>query len=169
MYTFLIILLLLLPIPLYWAFKAMFKKEKDQKSSSAFKAALLHILKKHGLSISGVSVFSNKIIGLDHRNNKLIWIDYRNNDILEHCVLFRNIRFCTILKETDLLTGCTRKVVIRISFHNGDDPAYFTFYDESIDPVHELPARVRKANHWKNKIQLHLNSIKAGPVLEYVL
>jgi hypothetical protein len=168
MHTLLIILLLLLPIVLYWVFKLLFKTEQHRKNTFAVKAALHKMIKSHGLSIPDIFILGNKLIGLDRKTNKIICIDQENNSLQKKLFLLKEIQFCRIVKEVDSLTGCTRKVDLEITFHTGEEPAYFTFYEEATDPVYELPSRIRKANYWKSKIQVQLNGIKP-PMLEYVL
>ena len=165
MYIFLIAVLLLLPVSLYWIYKSTFKTKNPFSS----KASLYYMLKKNGLSISDIAVLSNMTIGIDHKINKIIWLAHGNHAIRENSLSVREIQLCKIIKETDPLTGCTTKVVMEITFHTGKEPVYISFFDESIDPVYKLPSRIRKAGYWKSKIQLQLNSIKAGLMLEYVL
>ena len=168
MYTFLIVLMLLLPIPLYLGFKALFASKHDRRNALALKVALDRVIRRNRLLISEIDTFKNKAIALDRRNNKLILVEHRNNVTWEKCLSLGELGSFTIIKEMDQLTGCTQKVVIELNFNSNEELVYFTFYDESNDNIHELPSLVRKATDWKDKIYQHLNSLTPGHRLEYV-
>ncbi len=167
MYTFLIVLMLLLPIPLYFGFKALFENKHNRRNALALKVALDRVIRRNKLSISEIDTFRNRIIALDRKNNKLILAEHRNSVTWEKCLFLGELGSFTIIKEMDQLTGCIQKIVIEFNFNN--DLVHFTFYDSSNDHIRELPTRVRKATYWKNKIQHQLNNVKASHRLEYVL
>lgn len=169
MYTFLIVLFVLLSFLLHLGFKALFENKHDRRNALALKVALDRVIRRNRLLISEIDAFRNKIIALDRKNNKLILVEHRNNVTWEKCLSLGELGSFTILKEMDQLTGCTQKVFIELNFNSNEELVHFIFYDESNDHIHELPTRVRKANYWKSKIQHHLNSVKAGHRLEYTL
>lgn len=162
-------LLLLLSFLLYLGFKAMFENKHDRRNARELKVALNRVIRRNRLVISEIDAFTNKVIAIDRKNDKLVLVEHRNNVIWEKCFSLGELKSCNISKETDHLTGCTQKVVMEFNFINSRELAYFTFYDKSNASVHELPSRIRKANYWKNKIQHHLNSVRAGNRLEYTL
>ena len=169
MYTFLIVMLLLLSFLLYLGFKAVFENKLDRRNSLAIKVALDRVLKRNRLSISEIDTLGNKVIALDRKHNKIILVEHRNNVTWEKCLSLGELESCNINKEMDQITGCAQKVVMELNFNSSEDLVYFTFYDKSNDSIHELPSRIRKANYWKNKIQHHSNSVKEDYELEYVL
>ena len=169
MYTFLIVMLLLLSFLLYLGFKALFENKHDRRNALAIKVALERVIRRKRLLISEIDTLGNKVIALDRKNNQIILVEHRNNVTWEKCLSLGELESCNINKEMDQLTGCAQKVVMELNFNSNEELIYFTFYDKSNDSIHELPSRLRKENYWKNKIQHHLNSVKAGYRLEYVL
>lgn len=168
MYTFLIVLMILLPIILYLGLKNLFENKQNRKNSLAIKSALDRLISRNRLTISEIDTFRNKIIALDRKNNKLILVEHRNNVTWEKCLSLGELAFFPITKKVDQLTGCIQEIVIEFNFNSNEEIIDFTFYDASSDNTNELPARVRKATYWKNKIRHHLNSVKAKHTLEYV-
>lgn len=162
-------MLLLLSVLLYLGFRALFENKHDRRNALALKVALDRVIRRNRLLISEIDTFGNKVIALDRNNNKIILVEHRNNVTWEKCLSLGKLKSCNISKETDHLTGCTQKVVMEFNFINSGELVYFTFYDKSNASVHELPSRIRKANYWKNKIQHHLNSVRAGNRLHYTL
>jgi hypothetical protein len=168
MYTFLIVLILLLPIPLYIGFKAFFDSRHNRRNALILKRALDRVIKRNRLSISEIDSFGNKAIALDLKKNKLILVEHRNNVTWETCLSLGELSSFEILKKMDQLTGCTQKIVIEFNFNSKEDLVHFTFYDASNDNIHELPSRVKKATCWKKMIQHQLNGVKASRRPEYV-
>jgi len=168
MYTFLIVLLVLLSFLLHLGFKALFENKHDRRNALALRVALDRVISRNRLLISEIDAYKNRVIALDRKNNKIILVQHKNNVTWEKCFSLREIEACNISRETDHLTGRTQKVVIEFNFSNNGELVYFTFYDESHDNKHELPSRIKKATYWKSKIQHHLNSVKPGHKLEYV-
>ena len=169
MYTFLIVILILLSFLLYLGFRALFENKHDRKNAFAVKFALDGLIRRNRLSISEIDTLGNKVIALDRKNNKLILVEHRNNVTWEKCLSLGQLESCKIKKEMDPLTGCAQIVIMELNFNSIEEPIYFTFYDKSSDRIHELRPRIRKANYWKNKIQHHMNRVKSGHRLEYVL
>jgi len=160
MYTFLIVLLLLLSFLIYLGFKAVFENKHDRRNALALKVALNRVIRRNRLLISEIDTFGNKVIALDGKNNKIILVEHRNNVTWEKCLSLGELESCNISKEMDQLTGCSQKVVIELNFSSNRELVHFIFYDESNDNISELPSRMRKANYWKSKIQHHLNIVK---------
>jgi len=169
MYTFLIVLLILLCLLIHLGFKALFENKHDRRNALTLKVALDRVIRRNRLLISEIDAYKNRVIALDRKNNKITLVQHRNNVTWEKCFSLRELESCNIIRETDHLTCCTQKVVMEFNFSKNGEPVYFIFYEKSDDSVHELPSRIRKASYWKNKIQHPLNSVKAGYRLEYVL
>jgi len=88
MYTFLIVLLLVLPWPLYWWFMSIFKSTKKNRINIVINNALARIVRKNRLTINEMDLFDNKVIGLDQNKYKLILIEYGNiiEKLMTNCV-----------------------------------------------------------------------------------
>jgi len=169
MYTFLIVILILLSFLLYLGFRALFENKPDRSNAYAIKFALNRVIKRNRLSISEIDILGNNAIALDRRNNKIILVQHRNNVTWEKCLSLAKLESCKISHEMDPITGGTQEVVMDLNLSGNGELVYFTFYDKSRDSLHELPRRIRKANYWKNKIQHHMSRVKSGHRLEYEL
>lgn len=168
MYTFLIVMLIILSLLLYLGFRALFENKHNPRNAFTIKVALDRVIRRNRLSISEIDPLGNKVIALDRKNNKIIRIEHRNNVTWEKCLSPGEVKSCKINKEMDPITGCTQKVVMELNFNSNEELVYFTFYDKSSDSIHELPPRIRKANNWKNKIWHRMISVKTCQRFEYV-
>lgn len=138
MYIFLMILLLLMPIPIYLGFRSLFGDKHRQKVYLTLKEAFKRLIKRHRLSITEVNIFGNSLIAMDRKMNKLVLVVYKNGITWEKCINLHEMIFCKIVKTANKAAGCIQKVNLELSFHK-DGIITFAFFDEEVDDLRDLP------------------------------
>jgi hypothetical protein len=159
----LLALLLLIPIPIYVAFKSLSKDRRNKKKILAIKDAYKRVTNRHLLSISEVNKFGNRLIAIDRNSGKLVLIVYKNGITWEKCLNLDEMVFCQIAKGTSEETGCIQRVNLELTFRR-DGFVNFLFFDEEVDDFRDLPARIKKAQYWKKKIQYQLSRLQVSNI-----
>lgn len=169
MYIFLIIVILLLPLPLYVLYKNIFSKSKEIKKAFELRRTFHQLLKKHKLSIDEVEIFDSKLIALDKKRGQLILIEYVGSSIRPICISLSDLESHGVVKGIDKIGGHISEVVLEFRFRHRK-PVDFTFYDSSKDNVSAFSFLREKAKYWDAKIHFHANAYyDSGHPLEYVL
>ncbi|MES1217210.1 MAG: hypothetical protein ABUT20_16975 [Bacteroidota bacterium] len=169
MYIFLIILLLILPWPLYWWYMSIFRSTRKNRINLVITKTLDRVVRKNRLSVNEMDLFDNKIIGLDQRKYKLILIEYENMTTRADCISLNQVTSCNLYKEMNESTGRVEKVRVSMTIMGGSDPVNFIFYDATKQNVYELPFLSGKAKYWKSRIQLYIHNTRPEPEPEYTL
>ncbi|WP_217603405.1 hypothetical protein [Chitinophaga sp. GbtcB8] len=158
MYIFLIILVLLMPIPIYLGFRSLFADRHHQKVYQHVKDAFQSLIKRQGLSIAEVNMLGNRLIAMDRNMNKLIFVVYKNGITRENCLNPNEIISCKIEKKSSDVSGYIRKVNLELTFRR-NGVITFSFFDEEVDDLCDLPSRIKKAQYWKRQIQYQISSV----------
>jgi hypothetical protein len=168
MNTFLIILMLFLPIPMYILYKKKFENTMERNKAFELKRAFNYLLRKYKLSIDEVDIFNNKIIGLDRKKSKSIWIEHVDTALRQHCVSLNELESHKVTKVVNRIEGCFSKIVMEF-FSRDQKPATFTFYDRSRDDLSTFSYLLAKAKYRDTKIHFHVNAYNSRHAFEYVL
>jgi hypothetical protein len=166
MYTFLIILMLLFPMPLYILYRRQF--EKKGSKAAELKKAITQLSKKHNLSIDEVEIFNGKVIGLDKKDGKILLVEYVNSSLRKICISLKELESHRITKALDKIEGCISKVAMEFNLR-GRKPVYFNFYDNAKDHTSAFSFLRDKAKYWDAKIHFHANEYGSIDKLEYVV
>jgi hypothetical protein len=67
--------------------------------------------------------------------------------------------FSRIAKTTHKVSGNIKKVNLVLIFRKGGIIT-FPFFDEKMDVIPDLPARIKRAQYWKEKIQYQINTVQ---------
>lgn len=160
MYIILLALLLMMPIPLYFGFKSLFKDRHDQKDFLAIKDAYKRVKKRYRLSIAEVHRFGNRLIAIDRNSGKLVLIVYKNGITWEKCLNLEEIIFCRIVKDSNKVSGSIQKVSLELTLAKNQGVINFSFFDERTDDMRDLPNNLKRSKYWKKKIQYHLSALQ---------
>lgn len=147
-----LMLVLLIPIPLYIAFQSFFIKERNKEGIGAVEGAYKRVIKRYGLRISEVSKFINRLIAIDRKIGKLVLIVYKDGITWEKCVGLQEIGGCQIARSTDHASGFVHQVNMELVLHYTREIISFPFFDEKIDDVRDLDRRTRQAHYWQKKV-----------------
>jgi hypothetical protein len=160
MYIILVALLLMMPIPLYFGFKSLFKVRDNQKAFLAIKDAYKRVKKRYRLSISEAHRFGNRLIAIDRNSGRLVLIVYKNGITWEKCLNLDEIIFCRIVKDSNNRSGSIQMVRLELTLANNQGSINFSFFDEQTDDFRDLPNNLKRAKYWKKKIQYHLSALQ---------
>jgi hypothetical protein len=156
MYLTLIILVLLLPIPLYALFKSWYNKEKNRHGNMAVQRSFKEIIKHYRLTISEVNKFVNRLIAIDRTTGRVVIVVYKGGTIRRKCIGLEEIRACEIINVSNPDSGYIGRVTMEISLYNNPGSINFDFFDENIEDVRDLNRRIKQAGYWQKKIQYYL-------------
>jgi hypothetical protein len=157
MYTFLIILVVLLPFPLYVLYKKTIGKTNDAKKAIELKTAFDQLTRKNKLSVDEVELFNNKVIGIDKKNNKFVWIEFAGSSLWKRCISLNDLESHKIRNIVDKMDDCIFGIVMELKFKT-QKPVSFTFYDNATDNISAFPFLREKAKYWNARIYFHANA-----------
>jgi hypothetical protein len=140
-------------MPIYFGLRSLFAHKHPVKVYKIVKNALTRLIKKHKLSIAEISLFGNRLIAMDRKMNRLILIHYKHGIVWEKCLNLHEMVFCRIAKIAHKLSGDIQKVNLELTLRNGGIIT-FSFFDEKIDVIRDLPARTKRAQYWKGKFNV---------------
>lgn len=153
---FLLIALLLLPIPLYALFRMSYIHEKNRHGKLAVQRDFKKLIDHRKLTISEVTKFLDRIIAFDQTTGRLIFVSSAKNDVWKKCIGFEEIRDCEIVTTTDPLNGYIQKVSIDLTLNSNEEKVSFPFFDHATEDVRDLTRRSKQARYWHNKIHYYL-------------
>ena len=156
MYIILIILVLLVPIPLYVFIQSLYGKEKNKHGNTAVQRCFKEVIKRQNLTISEVNKFVNRLIAIDRLTGRLVIVVHRDGVTWQKCIGFEEIRGCEIISVTDPETNYIQKVTMELSLCNSQQNISFAFFDDKIEDVRDLSRRTKQAGYWQKKIQYYL-------------
>jgi hypothetical protein len=168
MNIYLIMLILLLPLPLYVWYKKSAGKRREGKNAYDLKVAFYQLSRKHKLSIHEVEIFNNKVIGIDKNIGKLLWVEYIDNNLRQSYISLNGLESHRVRKVSDKTGSGTRKVVLEVS-HKNQKPEWLTFYDSSTDNRAALAFLREKAKYWNAKIHFFVKASNSRQMFEYVI
>ena len=96
-----------------------------------------------------------------------MFVDYADNVVNQSCIDLNNLAFCRVNEIRNETSGDTKEVFIELKKKNYNESSKLIFYNRESDNPYTKTLLVRKANDWKNKINLYTRS--ANIPLEYVL
>jgi hypothetical protein len=145
-------------IPIYLGFRSLFEYRHPKNIYKVVKDAFTRIIKKQKLSIAEINLFGNRLIAIDSKLKKLVLIQYKHGIVWENCLNLRKMAFCRIAKTTNMVSGETQKVNLELLTFGKGRTIIFPFFDEKVDVIHDLPARIKSAQYWKGKVQYEINT-----------
>lgn len=154
MYVVLVVLMLLIPIPIYFAFRSLFENKHNRKGIQAVKDAYKRVIKRYTLSISEVNKFGNRLIAIDRTMGKLVLVVYKNGITWEKCISLDEVMFCQIIKTTNKVSGCIQKVIMELTLSNNHGIINFLFFHETLDDMGDLPHRLKRSQYWKKRFNI---------------
>lgn len=155
MRALIIILAVLMPVPLYIAYRSLFRRRLGRNESVALDEAFKRVIKRNNLKPAEVVRFPNRLIAIDRDSGQLVLIVHRKGVTWEKCVSLEEISGCQVVKLVDEGNGYTRRVSLELSFGYGEKNLRFPFFDDSIDPVQDLGRRMKQSKYWQKKISFH--------------
>lgn len=167
MNVILIIIMLLMPFPLYIAFQALFINQRYQKGIRAVEEAYQRMIKSHHLTNLEVNRFINRLIAIDREKGKLILIVYKKGITWETCVLLQEISYCHTINSYDHISNYIQKVNLELVIRNNPSIVSFPFFEEELDDVRDLKHRTRKCEYWQQKILYYANIPPSGQKLDH--
>lgn len=168
MYVILIILVLLLPIPLYVAFQSLFIRQRHRKSMLAIEDAYKRVVERNNLRILELSRFINRLIAIDRSNRKLVLLVYKDGVTWEKCIALEEIISCQITKAVDN-ESYIQSVSIQLILHNNNETISFSFFDNRFDDERDLSQRTKRADYWQKKILYFINVPLTGYRLNHLV
>jgi hypothetical protein len=162
MYIILIILVLLIPIPLYVVFKSFYSKEKNRHGHAAVQRSFKEVIRRHRLTISEVNKFVNRLIAIDRNTGRLVIVVHRDGVTCQKCIGFEEITGCEITSATDPVSGYIQSVTMELSLHHHQKNVHFAFFDDKVEDVRDLGRRTKQAGYWQKKIQYYLYTSAAS-------
>ncbi len=163
-----VIFFFLMPI-LIMGFFEMVKERRKRVVKRILEKALSQLTKENKLLIVDVEFFSNKVIAIDRRNEKLVYADYRKEAIDQFCIDLNLLSFCRVNKIIDKSSNGVKKLFLEVKCKGINKILRLNFYDSSFDSIRAKASLVRKAELWKNKINLHRRPVNVNNQFEYVL
>lgn len=128
------------------------------------------LVREMKMSVEHHDTLNNRIIGLDRRNRRLLLIDHNGKEKQELSVALHQVRSCAILHQKDELNKFIISVILELRFKDENISAVrFYFYNDKHDPERDLLPLARKADKWKNLIDVHKYSGKVYMPSDYVL
>src|SRR6185295_8908543 len=162
-----VIFLFLLPI-LIMGFFEIIKDRHKRLVKRILENALNQLTTENDLLIVDVEYLNNKVIGIDRKNRKLVYADYRKGTIHKFCIHLSFLSFCRVNKVIDESSNSLKSVFIEVKCKDINKTIRLNFYDRSFDNIRSKAILLRKAEQWKNKINLHRRSLNFNKELEYV-
>ena len=154
-----VIIILLLPIPLYAGFMSLFADRHRQKIQTKLKDGFKRLITRHRLSIGEVNIFGNNLISMDRKMNKMVLVVYKNGITWEKCIDLQEILSCQVVKIINRINSSIQRVNLDVIFHK-EETISFSFFDEDADDRHDLPSRIKKADYWKRKIRSRIGNVQ---------
>ena len=163
-----IILFFLMPI-LIMGFFGIRKDRRKRLVKRLLEKALNQLTTENDLLIVDVEYLNNKVIGIDRKNRKLVYADYRKGAIYKRCIDLNFLSFCRVNKIVDKSSNCMKQLFLEVKCKGVNKISRLIFYDRSFDNIRSKAFLLRKAEQWKNKINLHRRSLNLNNQFEYVL
>jgi len=116
-----------------------------------------------------VEFFRNKLIGIDKKSKKLVYVGYRKGAIDQFCIDLTLLSFCSVNKIIDNDSNDLKKIMLEVKCKGINRIFKLTFYDRSSDNIRAKGLLLRKAEQWKNKIDLYKRPVTFNTQFEYVL
>ena len=153
---FVLLALLLLPIPLYTIFRTTCINEKNRHGNLAVQRAFKKLIYDRKLTISEVTKFLDRLIAIDQTTGRLVFVAYTNDGIWKKCIGLEEIKDCETVIKTDALNGYIQKVTIDLTLISNQEKVSFPFFDHATEDVRDLTRRSKQARYWHNKIHYYL-------------
>ena len=159
--------LFIVGITAYYAIRNFRKQNTIKKKQRDLDDAYNRLTREQNFCVKYLDRFNQKIIGLDSKNKKLLFIDHSKKERKEACLSLLNVGSCHIIEVEDGQQESTRKILLKLKEKNQE--TVFCFFDDSYDAVIDMPALMRRARFWKQRIELHKYLGNVTLELEYVL
>ena len=163
-----VIFFLLMPILIIGVF-VLIKYRRKRVIRRVLERALNQLTGEDNLLIADIEFFRNKVIGIDRRNKKLVYANFRKEAIDQFFIDLNSLAFCRVNQTIDKSSNRVKEVFIEVKCKNTNKMFILKFYDRSIDDIRAKALLLEKAEHWKNKINLHRRSVNFNNQFEYVL
>jgi hypothetical protein len=144
-------------VPIYIGYRSFFEYKHPGNVYKVVKDAFIRLIKNHNLSIAEVNLFGNRLIAIDTKLKKLVLIHYKYGIVWERCLNLQKMVCCRIAQTIHKLSGDTQRVNLELTFHKGG-MITFPFFEKKTDVIHDLSARIKRAQYWKGKIQCEINT-----------
>lgn len=149
--------------------RKVFQAGRRRKKQRELAMAYDRLVKEHKLFPEHRDVLESKIIGLDKRNKKLVLIDHRKKEKQELCISLSDLAAAGVIEVTDDEKNGIKKVFLELKHKKNNMRTRFCFYDNDQDELSELKSLMRRAQHWKSRIDFYKFPGSISTALEYVL
>jgi hypothetical protein len=161
-----VISFLLVPV-LTVGFLGIVEERRKHAVKSILGKALGQLAKENELFIADVEFFRSKVIGIDRENKKLVYANYRKKALDQSCIDLNSVAYCRVNRIIDKSSHSVKEIFIEVK--RKDQIFRLNFYDRSFDNIRAKALLLKKAEQWKDKINLHRRSANFKKRLEYVL
>jgi hypothetical protein len=148
--------------------RALVKERRHKNKQQAIAIAYDRLVRRFKLAVEYSEFLSNRYIGLDRRNRKLLVIDYRNSEKEEICIPLVQVGICKLIQVKDE-SGRIKTIYLELTNRRSEKSVRICFYHNEYDTDLELSSLLKKAIHWKSKIDIYRQRDNAGVDARYVL
>lgn len=113
-------------------------------------------------------VIGNRLMALDRKNKKLIVIDYNGKESKELCIPLLSVSATRIVEEKNE-QGLIERIMLELKLKISHVVYSICFFDHAHDPIGGLRHMARKAQHWKNRVDVNKYPGSVNVGTEYVL
>jgi len=163
-----VIFFLLLPILTIGSF-SIIEYRRKQVVKRILEKTIDQLAAENELFSVDAEFFRNKLIGIDKKNKKLVYAGYRKGVIDQFCIDLKLLSFCSVNKIIDNGSNGLKKIVLEVKCKGINRIFKLTLYDRSFDNIRAKGLLLRKAEQWKNKIDLYKRPVTFNTQFEYVL
>jgi hypothetical protein len=168
MNTMLIILIFLLIPTIVIGCIAITEEGKKRKLQIYLHKSFNALVREYNLSLADIDFFREKAIGIDTEKKKLLFVDKNNNKPSQMCINLKEFTFCLLCDRKDPHSNAGRIFLELVSLGNNEN-VQLDFFNPASDIKYAKMQLAAKAEYWKNKINLLINTKKVNRNLEYVL
>jgi hypothetical protein len=160
---------MIIGLPALYGIREIIKEKRKKRRQLSLAMSYDMLVSVNKLSIEYIDILENKVIAIDRKNKKLVLIDHTEENKQELCISLLQVDSSSIIEERDEQDKCIKKVFLELKLKRCHIYHRFCFYDDRKDPVTELPSLLRRATHWRDRVQVHRFPGTVSIEQEYVL
>lgn len=150
----LIVLAVLLVIVLLMAISRREQKKIVTKMGKIYN----DLIDRNNLTIDSKEDFRKRIIAVDRVNEQLLFVDLSGEEERSFLVDLPEVVLCRLVKNERPEKGHITKILLECALKGKKEAVIqLPFYDELTDSLMDLPYLSKKADYWKQKINIYAN------------
>lgn len=148
--------------------RGLMSEQHQKKRQLHLQEAFDRIVAQYKVLVFYHEIIGNRMIALDKKAKQLVVIDHSGKVKTENCIPLKSVSATSVVEEQNK-DGQIERIVLELKEKKSGTAHRISFFDDAHDAITDLTLLAKKAQHWKNRVEVAKHTGSVGVEAEFVL